>query len=474
MAKVKSIHLISSDWWAPHFETDLELIENSLEEGNEAVVISCKGILPTCMINPEHRWLDCVRCVGRTQNGLSDFNTKIRTIDLFNGQVPGGTKWLNQAVPSSLKEFVKLHEGPLEIGYAVATHLVDQTRDPEMNPALDQTNTRQLLDLTSNAYRWFGDLLNREKPAKVFAMNGRHLYYRAMYQACLDRGIPVFMHERGGSKDRYMLFENALPHSLLFWDRLIENYRITHTKEAIKEAGNAFYQNKAGGGELNWHSYTSDQDKSKLPDGFHFHRKKVGVFLSSEFEFAALSTEWDDKPYPDQNEGILRICKELDVPDMHFFIRAHPHMKNHANQHLKFLEENVPANATYIGPGAPVSSYAMLRQCDVVLSFGSTMGVEACYWGKPSIIAGPASYRSLNVGSRCSNHQNVLNALRGNWEIGDKEDAVLFGAVMATFGTLFKHVEMETPFKGTFKGKNVQVVREPWRRIALKMASLLP
>jgi len=64
--------------------------------------------------------------------------------------------------------------------------------------------------------------------------------------------------------------------------------------------------------------------------------------------------------------------------------------------------------------------------------------------------------------------------LRGNWEIGDKEDAVLFGAVMATFGTLFKHVEMETPFKGTFKGKNVQVVREPWRRIALKMASLLP
>lgn len=470
--KLKTLHLISSDWWSPHFETDLELIEESILSGNEVLVVFCAGQFSTCMINPEHSWLGCVRCLGRTKNGLAMVGGKIKSIEILDGFPKDNIYWKQEVIPKTLKQFVQIKDGNLEIGYAVGTYLVDKSRNPFVNPTEDINKTINLMNLTSNCYRWFLKLLEKEKPDYVYAMNGRHLYYRSLFQASLDLKIPVFMHERGGNFDQYSLFENSLPHSLSFWDTMILDCRKKHNVNEIVNIGTKFYSDKVKGVEPNWFSFVAGQNSELLPLNINQQRVKVGVFLSSEFEFAAVSPEWDKKPYSDQNEGISRICKEFENSDYHFFIRAHPHMKNHNNEHLKNLENNVPKNATYISPGSNISSYSLLKQCDVILTFGSTMGIEACYWAKPSIIAGPTFYRSLNVGTFCNVHEEVIEALKGPWKIGDKFEACVFGTLMCTYGFKFKHVQMETPFKGTFKGKNVQIVKKTWRKALLKLAQI--
>lgn len=57
--------------WSPHFETDLEIIQNHPDSGDKAVVFSCEGQLKTCEPNPDHRRIVCALCRGRFRSGMN-------------------------------------------------------------------------------------------------------------------------------------------------------------------------------------------------------------------------------------------------------------------------------------------------------------------------------------------------------------------------------------------------------------------
>jgi capsule polysaccharide export protein KpsC/LpsZ len=163
---------------------------------------------------------------------------------------------------------------------------------------------------------------------------------------------------------------------------------------------------------------------------------------------------------------------EID-PDAHFFIRVHPNMIGHRNKNLEFLLEGNFPNATVIPPESKVSSYKLLDLCDIILTFGSTVGVEACYWGKPSILAGPAFYQHLGVSQKAESHRHVLDLLSNPPLPAPRLKAIAYGLALSRFGYYFKYVEMENPFKGTFKGHDVNQVKPLYKRIALKVLSLV-
>ena len=54
-----------------HFETDLELAERHLTAGDRVTIMVCNSDLLTCEGNPTHESGRCVRCVGRSREGVS-------------------------------------------------------------------------------------------------------------------------------------------------------------------------------------------------------------------------------------------------------------------------------------------------------------------------------------------------------------------------------------------------------------------
>ena len=54
----------------PHFETELEIIQKHLAAGDHVSVVGCNGELLACDVNWEHRYSDCVACMGRRRDGL--------------------------------------------------------------------------------------------------------------------------------------------------------------------------------------------------------------------------------------------------------------------------------------------------------------------------------------------------------------------------------------------------------------------
>ncbi|MDX1387857.1 MAG: hypothetical protein R3344_01625, partial [Acidobacteriota bacterium] len=131
---------------------------------------------------------------------------------------------------------------------------------------------------------------------------------------------------------------------------------------------------------------------------------------------AALGGEWDEKVYPNQLEAVRRICEDLAGDGgTHVYLRVHPNLRMIAErdyvQGLHALEGRY-ANLTVIHAGSSVCSYAMLDRSDTVLSFGGTVGLEAIFWGKPSIVLSNCYYKHLGGSYNPGTHEEVMRLIR--------------------------------------------------------------
>jgi hypothetical protein len=115
-----------------------------------------------------------------------------------------------------------------------------------------------------------------------------------------------------------------------------------------------------------------------------------------------------------------------------------------------------------IPPEAPADTYTLLRNADKVLTFGSTVGIEAVFWGKPSILAGPSFYRNLGGTYNPSSHEELLSLLREDLEPKDRLPAIRYGYYMNSYGIPFRHYEAEDFAHGRFRGRDLNSTGISW------------
>ncbi|MBK9224505.1 MAG: hypothetical protein IPO23_07490 [Flavobacterium sp.] len=66
----KKILLQTSNHPTPHLETELEIMERLLQNGNTIYWVICNGDFQTCFHNPEHKLMHCKVCHSRVNKGL--------------------------------------------------------------------------------------------------------------------------------------------------------------------------------------------------------------------------------------------------------------------------------------------------------------------------------------------------------------------------------------------------------------------
>ena len=125
----------------------------------------------------------------------------------------------------------------------------------------------------------------------------------------------------------------------------------------------------------------------------------IVIFNSSEDEYCAINKEVDDaKLFPSQLIGIRRIvdfCNNL--PNLQLFLRVHPNLIGVNYSYHTDLYKIEGNDFHIIPPESSVSSYSLMDSADVIIVFGSTMGIEAAYWGKPVINLAYALYSPLDI-----------------------------------------------------------------------------
>ena len=425
-----------------HQATEAELLHRRLAAGHRVAVLHCGACLRTCSLNSTHNLLGCAVCDARALTTARRLGVPTRQLDpRLMPETYGG------ALPPTVKGLLDLTYEGVNIGRGVVSSTISILREYLLDP---QGQHRELLELQCcnaiGALRNYQRVLDELRPDEVILFNGRHSELWPMVELCRQRGIDYVCHERGGSIHLYQEFRNSLPHSIATRRRLMNELWELTPAETRAARATQWYESKRRGQNTDDRSYLDGMDRGALPAGFDGGKHNIVVFNSSEDEMQAIA-EWQTPLFRQQNEVIVQL---LDVlrgrDDLHVYVRMHPNLAGLRNTQTRELYALRQDNLTLLAPTDPVDTYALLEAADVVLSFASTVGIEATYWGTPSVLYGRAFYEGEGAVHHPGSFAELLQTLTfSGLQPPSRDRALKYGLFVSHYGEPYRYARVEGP-----------------------------
>lgn len=461
--------------WTPHVETDLEIAADHLEAGDRVTVVACDGSLDACDPNPTHERLECMKCRWTARAGLARLRGDVHVVALAS--------LLDAVDRASLAELPRsfvdadalkaVTANGLDAGWAALSSVVWVHRDVDAD--LSSGEAARFLRASVLAYRATRNLIEREASRgraldRIYTFNGRMAPQRGVLRAAQGAGVPCHVHERGRDIHHYALFQDCMPHEIApTIERVHAAWESSELDDtARREVAETWYRDRVTGSMGSWVSFVESQAAGELPADWSPDRRNVVYFASTEYEYAAIGKEWQGRLFDGPTEAALEIAAELATWDgVDLTIRTHPNPTSAGSSSVqRMLALDLP-NVRVVEPASSVSSYALVNAADVVVASSSTVGVEASFWGKPSIQVGRGIYSGLGAVYEPASLGELYGLLRdGSLAPKDPEPALRYGFYMATLGMPYRRFRAEGLFDGRFEGRRVRPSR--WRRSLLR------
>jgi hypothetical protein len=459
----------------PHFEAELELYQQHLDAGDTVVYWACLGEQSLCDFNLTGDQASCRQCVGRRQMGLELLSRPGRVLPLLSSprtSTHRPSTWPTQ-LPwefDSLEQLRQLQVENFDIGYACLSSLVSAVREPAPDLQQHAPLLRQLLWESWRVYHATLQRLQALGPDQIYVFNGRFAMMRAVLRAAQRAGIRCLIHERGGTFNRYQLFENHLPHDLEPMQRRIQMHWHQADPQRRQQAGAQWFIDRRNRIERGWKSFVKHQRPNLLPENWNPAAHNLVLFCSSEDEFVAIGGAWSRRTYTSQVAGVRHLLSLCRRDDVRLTVRLHPNLRS-APEHLTSVFYQIAdPRLQIIAPDSPVDSYHLMEQATTVVTFGSSVGIEAVYWGRPSVLLGPSFYRALGgtyqpIPADLTNIdqgettppelQDLADCLNGPLAPLPIEGALQLGFWLQENGQEYRYYRAEGFNEGTFRGQVV-------------------
>jgi hypothetical protein len=199
------------------------------------------------------------------------------------------------------------------------------------------------------------------------------------------------------------------------------------------EIGSSWFIDRIEHTEKDNERFTSEQQKGLGIDRSD-QTTVVTYFSSSGDEIAELDLDWTS--FFGGQEGavaaVADICRELGY---RFVVRTHPHKRFKPARDVHDWHAAVASAGPdlHLDEHSSVDSYTLMRQSDVVVTFGSTTGVEAGFAERPVVVMGPSAYDELGCAVRVRTQEELVEALRDR-RAGSQWQALPYGLMMKRRG----------------------------------------
>lgn len=431
----------------------LDEAEACIRSGGKPIFLACDGTLTRyCFHNVSGKKATCRLCRFMRKEGLKALSQPVQQYFIHDLLQEEDVQRINamRFNYQSIDDIYAVTYKDVDIGYAALSHYICCTRNyepaltPELRTVIDGF-LRTSVFLTDAIER----LIHKHPLTSVSLYNGRTFDTRPVLRKCVAAGIKANVFEVIGCGEivEKVCFPNSLPHNVAMQGHWIEEQwqkAVAVNEQDAVQIGHSFFQKRRDGIRAGDRVYTTKQQPDKLPKDWDSTKKNIVFFSSSEDEFVAIDDEWETNKYaPTQIEGIRKIlAATLDKKDsIHVYVRIHPNLAGVTFSYhtdLYTLERDYP-NVTVIPPESQVSSYALIDHADKVVVFGSTVGIEAVYWGKPVILMGPAYYQNLGVCYIPKNDDDLKQLLISELAPMSQAAAIKYGySIMGNVGIPFK------------------------------------
>jgi hypothetical protein len=429
-----------------HLETDMEIIQTLKTQGHNIKILTCKGSLKKSGYISCTGLIKCLQCKSKFKQAMSSLGIDHSDIDIL----PRFKNKQDKFYFSSISDLKNYKYKNIDIGLTVASTLISYLREPLPNVWKFKQYINESINNCQSLFDHLSKYLEQSSYDQVYLFNGRFAPYRMMMRACQKIKIDFYVHERSGVLNKYLLCQNSSPHDLQFIKSDIE-------KTPKENLDKTWYQNSLKGISNSWYSFTGHQNIQKDFRADYPNKKIISVFISSEDEFEAIAG-WDQKLFKNQNEALHFIGKAKSINnDYVIIIRIHPNLtglKNAQTQGLKKLNYH---NFIIIKPGSKINTYHIINQSDLVITFGSSVGIEAAHMGKPSILLGRAFYEDLQTNIIPKSKEELLQLLTSpQINFKPNENNILrYGHWIRNRGIEFNYFKPTNLSNGTFQGKKI-------------------
>ena len=433
---MKALVFNSCGFRFPQTNVMAEEIMELQSQTSDIVAVTCGGCLKSCFCNPEGYSVICAYCKACQRNIYGQIGCGFRPAAI--GRLDEKAK--HDFKFKTIAEIKSITYRDVYVGYGVLSDYASTTRSGNYvfeTPVIEYLKGK--LDETCAYVDKVTELFDRERPDVVSIFNGRFMEERAFFDIAKARNIPVRVNEvvpdEPGVKGwRKIVFDGCLPHDIDANTKMINDlWNASPVPESERwKIGADFFERRAVGKGANSVDivFTQDQQIGLLPEHFDRRAKNIVVFNSSEDEFVAIGREFDRHDiFPDQLSGIETILEALKDTDYNVIVRIHPNLSGINDSFVNRLYD-LPRkyrNATIIPPESRISSYTLLENAEKVVTFGSTMGIEAVYWGKPSVLLRAAYYKNLDGCYKPRNKDEAIALLTQTLAPGSKEGAIRYG-----------------------------------------------
>lgn len=312
------------------------------------------------------------------------------------------------------------------------------------------------------------ELITRESITAVIVSNGRFLHDRAAAEAALAHGIAVLYYDYGGADTAFDLTREKT-HDWAALQVRMRRMFAEWPKEERELLGSSWFEGRRTHTDAANQAFTDAQVRGRgidVPEG----KRLVVFFSSSGDEFAEFELDWDGYfgGQPQALKTVADACREHE--DVYFVVRSHPHKRRKAPQDVEDWHAAVAKAEPdlHLDEWSDVDSYELMTQADLVVTYGSTTGVEAAYQRRPVMVMGPSAYDDLDCAVRPETMDDV-RTLVAHPRSPDRDGALAFGLMMKRRGFALEAMTRDREGRFALDGT---VIAEP-HELSRKLAHVL-
>jgi hypothetical protein len=450
-------------YMASHFNADmigpqLERMQYHIDAGDKVTVLACHKELSNCNINANQSHLTCAICKSNLLSGLKALRGAYE-LRSFESVLPLAQTnlYLELMDVSDLDLFKAIQWEHFDIGMACTSSLNTILRDPTPDLALHQQLVQSIWESAIWTYQVVKKYCSEHRLDAVYVFNGRTATLRACLRACQSKGIDCFILEAGNRPEVYSIYKNALPHNIDYVVGKIKDNWESYEGNRQKDAESYFERRSQGKDPLNGR-FSLHQISGELPKNWNPEKRNISIFVSSEDEFASIGSEWSNPLFSSQIDGISAILETFkEDANFHFYVRIHPNLYGIDNDSTRAMHRLRYQHCTVLPARDPVNSYALLQASEKVITFGSSIGIEAAAKGTISILIANCFYSSLGSTYNPTSIDELVALIRhADLAPLDATGALQYGLYLANFGMPYHHYQIEDYFSGQLNGRKVR------------------
>lgn len=360
------------------------------------------------------------------------------------------------------------------IGISVASSLVSHFKDSNILPYLHEDFCNKLATSYLRSYKLIDFIAANGIIDGVILFNGRFTCVKGAADYCQRNKIQVYYHERGSSKHKFFL-NSYQPHDRIKVqaDALKAYQEFGSLSSKTIDLARAFFERRRQGADEITKHFSFEQVSSathlvaearaasRSGKVLTFYSSSDDEFLSVNDAFKRSNFEWKTQIQAFSSFAEIALNQGHSV-----ILRQHPRLalvsaSDASNwSDLEFIEYSLRNKIFNVSFDCNISSYELMDLSDIIVCHGSTIGIEAVYWGKPCILLSNSFYDQMGASLYQPRSRYELHKLlSSNMKLQVvPESAIPYGSYFASFGIEHAIFKPDTNLSGSIFGVNISDV----------------